>query len=344
MGKKKRRKGLFSFDDVIKSGDIADIILRDIMNEEDEDVADWTSRGTGYSSLQKHYDSASKNIEYKTRKAIIEFIEAVFVDFYEVYPLIHNSKHKAQIEQGVMEYLKDIYFSNVSPASSWHPDKTLEWTSRILHWLLNSGKTLEYKEKHNYDYLNEKDIKKIVKTLDVEPFKGNNMFEKIYDGTIRTLTDEYLHSPVDTLIEAGTDGTESEMSEKMLQLLTKSMTGNIIKIPCEMYIDINKDVLNAVTRNFRTIVRVLRAVYKDYTRLYKSRVGVTGALEKAAISYSHQHTLSDFIEGFELASKYGVRKLTIPMINNAIQAKKLIKRDKLTFDKSNISVIIDIGV
>ena len=101
--------------------------------------------------------------------------------------------------------------------------------------------------KHNYDYLYEKDIKKIVKTLNVEPFKGNNMFEKIYDGIRRTLTDEYLDSPVDALIEVGTDGTESEMSEKMLQLLTKSMTGPIIKIPCERYIDINKNVLNAVT-------------------------------------------------------------------------------------------------
>jgi Mg2+ and Co2+ transporter CorA len=299
----------------------------------------------GETRLQKRYESDVKDV-------IVDFIDCIFNEFMPLYEKVYKSKYKAQIEITAMRKMSKSYMDvTLLTSDTWHPDKTMEWTSKCLHWLLNTGRTFDrtkFLESIGInDQLSSFDTKRIVNSLDTEPFKSQNIcrFEEIRDGYRRLLTHrKYKNTAVKCLVQDcmfDASDEEQETAVRFLDHLLKQMIGR----RAEKYV-ITADILRAVTTQFRRVFSCMQKIYDRYTtnRVGRRVSSTATVLHVAARSFGHDKTVSEMINGYNLASKYGCYrgKLTINMVNNAINAMKIKNEGKI--DESDYPFYIENGV
>ena len=291
--------------------------------------------------------------------ALSGFITCVFGEFMPLYERLYKSKHKAQVEITTMRKMTKFYMDvTLEPINIWHPDKTMEWTSTCLHWLLNTSRTFDYEQKlmdrGDEHPLEKSDLKRILRSLDMAPFKSTNIcrFEEIRCGYKRLYSHEYRNTAIRQLVDYILDedfGVENAVP--FLDYLKKSMMPNAAVTEFAHHANTDRrvtaNILMEVTAQFRNIIDYMEDVYSKYKHVVNKAVdgniSNTIALYIAAKSFKHNKTVSEMIDGYYYANKYGCYngKPTVNTVNNAITAMKL--RDKNYIDESDFPLIIENG-
>lgn len=271
---------------------------------------------------------------HEAREALLDFLRIVFVDFYPLYNKIYNSEYKEQLERGVIEALEKRYLLNADNsdegAPNWHPKKTLWWATTVLHWFLNSGKTLDFMSRRERDEVYEHELEFIRDSLDVKPFITTNEyeFEKLFDGVNRIMNDDDSH--ICYLIDTVVENRESYKSDKLLSKLIDSVTGrHKLNLAYTNNIDIIKyQSIAALNTELMRVVYALHIAYEHYNLKYSYKSGyfcnnymIGFVLDGAARALSKQRTVYDIIQGYNLAKDYAPpcrRQVTLNMVLNAI--------------------------
>lgn len=292
--------------------------------------------------------------------AVSEFILTVFERFMPLYENVYKSKYKSKVEITTMRKLTKEYMdATLSVDAIWHPDKIMEWMSTSLHWLLNCSRTFDYQELMDIGDehpLDEKEFKRILRTIDMKPFKTTNIcrFEELRDGYKRLYSREYKYTAirklVDYIIE---DAYMRESVSPFIEHLKNSSLSRLDIMPNEYGLRyahrdrrVTADVLMAVSSQFQKVIGCMTAVYNQYQHAFRTAaVGEHGsriALRRAAKSFKHNKTVSEMIDGYYYANKYGAyRDMTVNMVNNAVTAIKM--RDRCLIDESDFPLVIDNG-
>ena len=291
--------------------------------------------------------------------ALNGFITCVFGEFMPLYEKVYKSKNKAQVEITTMRKMTKSYMDVIlEPVNIWHPDKTMEWTSTCLHWLLNTSRTFDYKQKlmdrGDERPLEKSDLKRILMSLDTKPFKSQNIcrFEEIRNGYKRLHSRKYRDTAIRQLVDYILDEDFGvEQAVPFLDYLRKSMMPNAITAGFVHHANTDRrvtaNVLIEVTTQFRNIINCMEDVYSKYKHAVNRTVyGNTSAqiaLYIAAKSFKHNKTVSEMIDGYYYANKYGCYngKPTVNTVNNAITAMKM--RDNNYIDESDFPLIIENG-
>ena len=306
------------------------------------------------------YTEADRATSY-IETAVSEFILTVFERFMPLYENVYKSKNKARIEITTMRKLTKEYMdATLSVDTIWHPDKIMEWMSTSLHWLLNCSRTFDYQEKlmdrGDEHPLDRKDFKKILRTIDMKPFKTTNIcrFEELRDGYKRLYSREYKYTTirklVDYIIE---DAYIRESVSPFIEHLKNGMMSRLDDMLNEYGLRyahrdkrITADILMAVSSQFQRIIKCMTDVYNQYQHAFRTAVigehASQVALWRAAKSFKHNKTVSEMIDGYYYANKYGAyRDMTINMVNNAVTAMKM--RDRCLIDETDFPLVIDNG-
>lgn len=293
--------------------------------------------------------------------AISEFILTVFERFMPLYENVYKSKYKAKVEITTMRKLTKEYMdATLSIDTIWHPDKIMEWMSTSLHWLLNCSRTFDYQEKlmdrGDEHPLDEKDFKKILRTIDVKPFKTTNIcrFEELRDGYKRMYSREYKYTTIRKFVNHVTnEGASGWYLEPFIEHLKNSMMSRLDLMPKEYGLRyahrdrrVTADVLMTVSSQFQRIIKCMTDIYNQYQNAFRTAVigehASQVALWRAANSFKHNKTVSETIDGYYYANKYGAyRDMTVNMVNNAVTAMKM--RDRCLIDESDFPLVIDNG-
>lgn len=288
--------------------------------------------------------------------ALNGFITCIFGEFMPLYEKVYKSKYKAQVEITTMRKITKSYMDVIlEKVNIWHPDKTMEWTSACLHWLLNTSRTFDYKQKlmerGDEHPLEKSDLKRILRSLDTEPFKSQNIcrFEEIRDGYKRLYSRKYRDTAIRQLVDYILDedfGVDNAVP--FLDYLKKSMISKATAVHhANTDRRVTANVLMEVTTQFRNIINCMEDIYSKYehvvNRAVYGNMTTNMALRIAAKSFKHNKTVSEMIDGYYYANKYGCHKgkPTINRVNNAITAMKL--RDKNYIDESDFPLIIENG-
>ena len=293
--------------------------------------------------------------------AVSEFILTVFERFMPLYENVYKSKFKSKVEITTMRKLTKEYMdATLSVDTIWHPDKIMEWVSTALHWLLNCSRTFDYQEKlmdrGDEHPLDNKDFKKILRTIDTRPFKTTNIcrFEELRDGYKRIYSREYKYTAIRKLVDYIIDDAYMRESvSPFIEHIIDGMMSRLGDMPNEYGLRyahrdrrITANILAAVSSQFQRIIKCMTDVYNQYQHAFITAAeredGSRIALWRAASSFKHNKTVSETIDGCRYANRYGAyRDVTINMVNNAVSAMKM--RDRCLIDESDFPLVIDNG-